>query len=232
MQKIFLPEAASGFFYSQKNFSSRLHFSGTAVILFLIPGTKIPRVTYMSRDNSGKIERQKLLLRYLSGNPFLTDEDLAHILGVSIQTIRLDRNELHIPELRERIKSVARGVYGQVKALQRDDWVGELVDLELGRQGISVLTISREMTSKNSTVARGHYIFAQANCLAVALVDSPVALTGTAKISFKRPVHQGERVVARAYISRKKGNKYIVRVTSKVGEETIFQGKFLVFAIA
>ncbi|MGB9846456.1 MAG: transcription factor FapR [Desulfotomaculales bacterium] len=186
----------------------------------------------MPRDNSGKIERQKLLSRYLAGNPFLTDEDLAQILKVSIQTVRLDRTELHIPELRERIKNVARGVYGQVKALQRDDWVGELVDLELGRQGISVLTVSEEMTSKNSSVARGHYIFAQANCLAVALIDSRVALTGTAKVSFKRPVYRGERIVARAYISRKKGNKYIVRVTSKVGEETIFQGKFLVFAIA
>jgi len=180
----------------------------------------------------GKIERQKLLARYLTGNPFLTDEDLAQIFGVSIQTIRLDRWEMHIPELRERIKDVARGVYGQVKTLRRDEWVGELVDLELGRQGISVLTVSEEMTSRNSTVARGHYIFAQANCLAVALIDTRVALTGTAKISFKRPVYKGEKIVARAYISRKKGNKFIVRVTSKVREETIFQGKFLVFAIA
>ncbi|MEW6424029.1 MAG: transcription factor FapR [Bacillota bacterium] len=186
----------------------------------------------MSRWSAGKVERQKLLSRYLAGNPFLTDEDLAQILGVSIQTVRLDRWELRIPELRERIKDVARGVYGQVRTLQRDDWVGELVDLELGRQGVSVLTVSGEMTSKNSTVARGHYIFAQANCLAVALIDTQVALTGTAKISFKRPVYQGERIVARAYVSRKKGNKYIVRVTSKVRDETIFQGKFLVFAIA
>lgn len=186
----------------------------------------------MPRGNSGKRERQRLLSRYIEGNPFLTDEDLAQILGVSIQTVRLDRGELHIPEVRERIKDVARGVYGQVKSLQRDEWVGELVDLELGRQGVSVLTVSEEMTSQNSTVARGHYIFAQANCLAVALIDTRVALTGTAKISFKRPVYCGEKIVARAYVSRKKGNKYIVRVTSKVREDTIFQGKFLVFAIA
>jgi acyl-coenzyme A thioesterase PaaI-like protein len=186
----------------------------------------------MSRGNSGKIKRQKLLSRYLEGNPFLTDEDLAQILGVSIQTVRLDRGKLSIPELRERIKDMARGVYGQVRTLNRDEWVGELVDLELGRQGISLLAVSGEMTSQSSTVARGHYIFAQANCLAVALIDTRVALTGTAKISFKRPVHCGEKVVARAYLSRKKGNKYIVRVTSKVREETVFQGKFLIFAIA
>jgi len=181
---------------------------------------------------TGKKGRQKLLLKYLEGNPFLADEDLAHIFGVSIQTIRLDRAELNVPELRQRIKNVAKGVYGQVKTLKRDEWVGELVDLELGLQGISVLTVSEEMTLKSSTVASGHHIFAQANCLAVALVDTEVALTGTAKISYKRPVYFGEKVVARARISRKKGNKFFVRVTSKVRDETIFQGKFLVFAIA
>jgi len=186
----------------------------------------------MPRGNPGKKGRQKLLQRYVEGNPFLTDEDLSHILGVSIQTVRLDRGELNIPELRERIKGVAKGVYGQVKTLKRDEWIGELVDLELGRQGISVLTVSEEMTSKNSRVASGHYIFAQANCLAVALIDSEVALTRTAKISFKQPVYFGEKVVTRAYLSRKKGDKYIVRVTSKVRDETVFQGKFLVFAIA
>jgi len=186
----------------------------------------------MSGWSLEKIERQRLLARYLEGNPFLTDEDLAHIFGVSIQTVRLDRWELRIPELRARIKDVARGVYGQVRTLHRNEWVGELVDLELGRQGISVLTVSEEMTAQNSTVARGHYIFAQANCLAVALIDTRVALTGTAKISFKRPVYKGERIVARARVSRRKGNKFIVRVTSQVREETIFQGKFLVFAIA
>ena len=34
---------------------------------------------------------------------FITDEDLAEKFQVSIQTVRLDRMELSIPELRERL---------------------------------------------------------------------------------------------------------------------------------
>ena len=54
-----------------------------------------------------KKDRQAILKDMIQDNPFITDEELAEQLKVSIQTIRLDRLELSIPELRERIKSVA-----------------------------------------------------------------------------------------------------------------------------
>ena len=38
-----------------------------------------------------KKERHTLLMRQVSEKPFLTDEELARLLEVSIQTIRLDR---------------------------------------------------------------------------------------------------------------------------------------------
>ncbi|MEW5954632.1 MAG: transcription factor FapR [Bacillota bacterium] len=186
----------------------------------------------MVRDNTGKADRHQLLNRYLTGNPFLTDEDLARLLGVSIQTIRLDRGELHIPELRERLKEVALGGYGQIRAISEGELVGDLLELEMGALAVSLLTIKESMTLEKTGVARGHYLFAQANSLAVALIDTEVALTGTAKISFKRPVYKGEKVTARAIVSQKKGNKYMVRVSSTVNGELVFQGKFLVFAIA
>jgi acyl-coenzyme A thioesterase PaaI-like protein len=185
----------------------------------------------MSREALCKADRHSILAKYIKGNPFLTDDDLAQVLGVSIQTIRLDRAEMNIPELRVRLKKMARGVYGQVRSLGSDEFVGELVDLEVGRQGISVLTVGRDMLLSKSEVARGHLLVAQANTLAVALIDTEVALTGTAKISFKRPVFCGEKIVARAFISRKKGNKYMVRVSSRVRNEIVFEGKFLVFSI-
>lgn len=186
----------------------------------------------MSREGLAKIERQQLLSRYLEGNPFLTDDDMAQLLGVSIQTIRLDRSELNIPELRVRLKKVARGVYGQVRSITRDEMVGELVDLQMDQAGVSILSITKEMTLKRTRVARGHLLVAQANSLAVAIIDTEVALTASAKISFKRPVFCEEKVVAKAIITRKKGNKYMVRVSSRVRDELVFQGKFLVFAIA
>ena len=54
-----------------------------------------------------KQERQKQLTEKLNITPFLTDEELASHFGVSVPTIRLDRLELGIPELRERIKAMA-----------------------------------------------------------------------------------------------------------------------------
>ncbi len=170
--------------------------------------------------------------KYINSNPFLTDDDLAEILGVSIQTVRLDRSDLGIPEMRSRIKTMARGIYGKVKSMEADELTGELVELEVGRSGISVLNITDRMTLKKTKVARGYYLFAQANSLAVALVDSEVALTGTCKISFKRPVFSGEKVVARARMSRKSRNRYMVRVSSTVREELVFSGRFLIFAIS
>ncbi|KJS01609.1 MAG: DeoR faimly transcriptional regulator [Peptococcaceae bacterium BRH_c4a] len=186
----------------------------------------------MARSSYGRAARQRFVEKYINGNPFLTDEDLAEILNVSIQTIRLDRSELNIPEMRSRVKNVASGVRKQVRSIGIDEMIGDPVELEVGRSGISVLTITEKMTLIKTKVVRGHYLFAQANSLAVALVDAEVALTGTCKISFKRPVYSGERVVSRAFISRRSGNKYMVRVTSMVKDDPVFTGRFLVFAIS
>jgi acyl-coenzyme A thioesterase PaaI-like protein len=186
----------------------------------------------MPKSTLNKSARLRLLEKYINSNPFLTDEDLAEILGVSIQTVRLDRTEMSIPEMRSRVKTMARGIYGKVRSMEADELTGDLVELEVGRSGISVLTITDRMTLKKTKVARGYYIFAQANSLAVALVDSEVALTGTCKISFKRPVFSGEKVVARAHMSRKSRNRYMVRVSSTVKDDLVFTGKFLIFAIS
>ncbi|MCL6560325.1 MAG: transcription factor FapR [Firmicutes bacterium] len=186
----------------------------------------------MTRESSSKMERQRNLSRYLESDPFLTDEDLAHIFKVSVQTIRLDRLDLKIPELKERLKNVARGARPRLRTLSGGELVGELIDLEVGRSGMSILPVTPEMTLSKPRVLRGHHLFAQANSLAVAVIDAEVALTGIARVSFKRPVVCGEKVLAKAIIKLKKGNKYMVKVTSCVKDEVVFQGKFLVFAMS
>jgi len=59
-------------------------------------------------------------------SPFVTDEELAAQLGVSIQTIRLDRMELGIPELRERTRQVAEEAHANPKAIAGKDMTGEI----------------------------------------------------------------------------------------------------------
>jgi len=182
--------------------------------------------------SQSKSERHVRLVKCLEENPFLTDEDLSKVLGVSIQTVRLDRAELDIPEMRARVKKMAREAYQELRAIAGSEMVGELVDLVIGQRGMSVLEVTTEMTLQKTRVLDGQYLFAQANTLAVGLIDSDVALTGTARISFKRPVFKGEKVVASAIITAKKGNKYMVRVSSRVKDELVFTGKFLVFDLA
>lgn len=178
-----------------------------------------------------KGQRHQKLMGYIKTNPFLTDEELAELLGVSVQTIRLDRATLKIPELRERLMHVAREKVGLVKSLSDEELYGELVDFKVGKAASSILTITKDMVFKKNMVSRGHYLFAQANSLAVALIDAAVALTGSAKVTFRQPVKLGDRVIAEAQVSEVKENRYLVVVTSKVKDLVVFEGDFTVFSI-
>ncbi|MFY0542841.1 transcription factor FapR [Brevibacillus sp. H7] len=175
-----------------------------------------------------KKDRQFRLVQSLQENPFATDEDLAELFQVSIQTIRLDRLELGIPELRERIKSVAEKSLDPVKSLGIDEVIGEVIDLQLDDQAISVLEIKQEHVFSRTQIARGHYIFAQANSLAVAVIDADVALTATARIRFIRPVKLGEKLVAKAVVRSANGDECKVRVETKVHGELVFTATFRV----
>ncbi|SHF31118.1 transcription factor FapR [Desulforamulus putei] len=184
----------------------------------------------MARGGKAKNLRQRELIRYLANNPLLKDEELAGLFGVSIQTIRLDRSELQIPELRERMKTALQARH-PVRSLGSDELVGELLDIEVGQYGVSMLKITPEMIFRKNLVARGHHLFAQANSLAVAVIDAEVALTGSARVLFKLPVKAGDLVLARAEISSRKGHKTIVKVVSRVKETIVFEGIFTVFAL-
>lgn len=178
-----------------------------------------------------KEERQARLLAELAVHPFLSDQELAQLFGVSIQTVRLDRLALNIPEQRKRTKAVAERTYALVRSMGSREIVGELIDIELGKSGLSVLETTDAMVFERSRVVRGHYIFAQADSLALSIIDAEVALTGLANIKFRRPVHVGERLVAKAEVLRRKGNKSVIQVVTKSGDEQVFRGKFVVAAI-
>lgn len=178
-----------------------------------------------------KKERQSRLTESLTLDPFLTDEELSELFNVSIQTIRLDRLELGIPELRERIKNVAERNYSKLRSIEGKEIIGELVDVELGKSGISILSTSDDMVFRRSRVVRGHYIFAQAESLALAVIDAPVALTGVANIKYKIPIYSGDKLIAKAEVVRRRGNKYFVWVKIKVRQEEAFRGKFILVSI-
>lgn len=183
----------------------------------------------MAREQSQKEKRHKNLRKYLDENPFYTDDELADLLGVSIQTIRLDRLALGIPELRKRIKSVAEEAHSTLRSLNEKELIGDLIDIKLNEYAISIMEITEEMVSEHNHV-RGHILFAQANSLALAVIDAEIVLTGSARVRYKRPVLIGERVTAKATIKTRKGVSYLVSVSAKVDSELVFKGHFIIFA--
>ena len=177
-------------------------------------------------------ERRAFLQRRLDEDPFLADWQLAEEFQVSVATIRLDRMALGIPELRERARTIASSTYSQLRALQGREVIGELIDIELGKQGISILAVTDQMVFERSHIMRGHFLFAQGNSLAVAVVNSEMALTKTADVRFCRPVKLNDRVVAKATVTEINGNHYSVDVESRVQEEVVFRGQYVVVDVA
>jgi acyl-coenzyme A thioesterase PaaI-like protein len=176
-----------------------------------------------------KKERQQMLKETIKENPFITDEDLADKFHVSVQTIRLDRLELSIPELRERIKYVAEKKFeDEVRSLPIEEVIGEIIDIELDQSAISILDVKAEHVFVRNKIARGHHLFAQANSLAVAVINDELALTAKANIQFKRSVKQGERVIAKAKVLKIDDGlgRTIVEVMSYVNNELVFKGEF------
>lgn len=176
-----------------------------------------------------KKERQQMLKETIKENPFITDEDLADKFQVSVQTIRLDRLELSIPELRERIKYVAEKKFeDEVRSLPIEEVIGEIIDIELDQSAISILDVKAEHVFVRNKIARGHHLFAQANSLAVAVINDELALTAKANIQFKRSVKQGERVIAKAKVLKIDDGlgRTIVEVMSYVNNELVFKGEF------
>lgn len=184
-------------------------------------------------QNLDKLERQRRIKEYISNDPFLSDKKLAELFSFSVQTIRLDRLEMGIPEMRKRIVQVAKNTSSsdKVKSLSKEEIVGELIDLELGKNAIAILKTTKDMAFNRTGIVRSHYIFSLADSLAISIIDAEVALTGVARLSYKKPVYAGQTLVAKARIARKKGNKYLVSVHVKTDQREVFTGKLVIFTV-
>lgn len=179
-----------------------------------------------------KKDRQEQLNQAIEQTPFITDEELAEQFQVSIQTIRLDRMELGIPEVRKRIESVAQENWDEtLKALPADEVIGEVIDLELD----SVRNLHFRYPSGACFFKKPYCpwtpLFAQANSLCVAVIDDELALTVNASIQFKRSVRLNERVVAKAKVIHTDKKRTTVEVNSHVEKELVFSGTFEMYLL-
>lgn len=186
----------------------------------------------MNRDPRAKRERQNKLVEKLKEDPFLTDEELAEQLGVSVPTVRLDRLELGVPELRQRIRDMASKNHNKVRSLSSNEIIGEIVELNLGESAISILDTTNQMVFAQSKIVRGHYIYSMAESVAIAVIDADVALVGVANIKYKHPVYAGSKLIAKVTIKQKRPKgKHIVWVMIYNKQVEVFRGKFLLVEI-
>ena len=181
--------------------------------------------------NLSKEKRQERIKEKISTNPFLSDEQLSKIFRVSIQTIRLDRLEMGIPEMRKRVITLARNASSKVKALNKNEIIGDLIDIDLGKSGISTMHTTKDMAFGKNNIVRSHYIFSLADSLAMAIIDSDVVLTGIARLRYKKPVYSGQLLVAKARIATKKSNKYLVSVHIKCNHKEVFTAKLIMVSL-
>lgn len=187
----------------------------------------------MSRDPSAKKERQTKLVEMLREDPFLTDEELAELLRVSVPTVRLDRLEIGVPELRQRIRDMASRNHNKLRALNSEEVIGEIVELNLGESAISILDTTEQMVFSQSKIVRGHYIYSMAESIAIAVIDADVALVGIANIKYKHPVYSGSKLVAKVTIKQKRPQgRYIVWVMIYNKQVEVFRGKFLLVDVS
>lgn len=185
----------------------------------------------MKKKRQSSQLRQKQMQLELEKNPFLSDEQLATLLKVSIHTVRADRRKNGIPEVRKRNPDSASGLFARARTLSQQEIVGDLLEINLDRDGLSLLDTTPEMGLKRSGMIRGHVLFAQANTLANAIVDAEVAITGESKVRFISPVYAGERLLAKARVIGVQRHRKQVQVLMKTREKDVFEGVFTIYCL-
>lgn len=185
------------------------------------------------KDKSQKNRKDRMtrLLEELRKNPLLSDEQLALRLEVSIHTVRADRRKAGIPEVRRRGGGFVDGLVTAVRTLSEQEIVGEVIDMEIGRSGISIMETTPDMALNNSGIVRGHILFAQANSLANAIIDADVSLTGEASVRYLYPLIAGERVTAKARLVKSGRRRQQVDVILKTRERVVFSGTFYTYKL-
>ena len=184
----------------------------------------------MGKRQMLKDKRREQFVEMIRNDPFQTDEELASALSVSVPTVRLDRSELAIPELRERIRMLAANAQDRVRSLGSGEIIGQIVELDLNSMGVSILETDESMVFKKTGIVRGHFIYALAETLAIAVINEETALVGVANIKYSVPVYAGNRLIARCELREVKvigAKRYLVWVKIYVKKTEVFRGKFI-----
>lgn len=172
-----------------------------------------------------------MLAKIISDNPMITDNELAKRLNVSLSTVRLDRALMGVPELRERIKTMAQNAMSKLQSLSPSEVIGELLELEPNKWALSVLKTAREMAFRFTDIVSDNYVYSQASSIAVAVIEAANVIIDSMRGEYKGHAHVGDVLIARAKVGVNHDGKKIVSVRTRVGDKEIFVGRFILEVI-
>ncbi len=167
-----------------------------------------------------KFERRETMQKLLRQNPCLTDEELAAELSVSQATIRLDRQTLGIPQMRERMEHMVSNHPSETKEGVR------ILDMDLGVKGVGLFEPCREFANQAGVVSAEKLYGACAH-FAETLAGIPFASTQVGNIKYKVPVKPGIQLIVKGRIVLMRGNKKHIYVSLFDGEVEVYRAKFI-----
>ena len=182
-------------------------------------------------DKSDRKLRHDKLAKILAQSPMITDSELASQLNVSISTVRLDRALMGVPELRERIKTMAQNAMSKLQSLSPSEVIGELLELEPDKWALSILRTAKNMAFRFTDIVSDNYVYSQASSIAVAAIKAANVIVDSMRGEYKGHAKVGDILIARAKVGVNHEGKKIVSVRTKVGDKEIFVGRFIIHVI-
>ncbi|MBR1656987.1 MAG: transcription factor FapR [Synergistaceae bacterium] len=182
----------------------------------------------MLKDKPTRKLRQDRLAEIIESNPMITDNELASCLNVSVSTVRLDRALMGVPELRERIRSMAQDAMSKLRSLSPGEVIGDLLELEPDKWALSVLKTAKDMAFRFTDIVSDNYIYAQAGSIAVAVINAAQVIIGSMRGHYRGHAHVGDVLIARAKVGVNHEGKKIVSVRTRAGDREIFVGRFII----
>lgn len=104
--------------------------------------------------------------------------------------------------------------------------VGKLSTLNSDQYAEVTLTTTWQMAVDEKGLVHGGFTFGLADYTAMLAVNHPNVVLVGANVQYIAPVQVGDRLISKASIIEKSGNKRTVKVQVYVGEEHVFQGTF------
>lgn len=126
---------------------------------------------------------------------------------------------------------MAQEATSKLRSLKQEEVIGDLLELEPDRWALSMLQTRKDMAFRHTDLVWDHYIYSQASSVAIAVVQADMVIVSSMRGNYKAHARVGDVLTARAKVGIHKGDKYIVSVRTRVANEEIFVGRFIVSAI-